>query len=192
MTSPYRHDTGVDHGTICGRSCANSRHHKPLRACVHCTFVNPNSSRRRPEKIRRSGLSIESFHPFSSGTHQRHLHVSGSFSRCPKIGVGAGRRWRCICPRAVARAVRYASNRHLTCVITEAVQANRSHYAIMAAFPRAEDAVVPWTEDTKLVRGRALPGSGGFGLGRRYVATGRPGALGAIEMPAANGRLRPH
>ena len=41
----------VDHGTICGRSCANSGHYKPLRACVHRTFVNPNSSRRRPEKI---------------------------------------------------------------------------------------------------------------------------------------------
>ena len=43
----------VDHGTICGRNCANSGHYKPLRACVHRIFVNSNSSRRRPEKIRR-------------------------------------------------------------------------------------------------------------------------------------------
>src|SRR6266480_2399754 len=42
----------VDHGTICGRSCANSGYYKPLCACVDRTFVNPNSSRRRPEKIR--------------------------------------------------------------------------------------------------------------------------------------------
>jgi hypothetical protein len=42
----------VDHGTICGRSCANSGHYKPLCACVDRTFVNPNSSRQRPEKIR--------------------------------------------------------------------------------------------------------------------------------------------
>ena len=47
----------VDHGTICGRNCANSGHYKPLRACVHRIFVNSNSSRRRPEKIRRSGWS---------------------------------------------------------------------------------------------------------------------------------------
>src|SRR6266487_2992254 len=32
-----------------GRSCANSGHYKPLCACVDRTFVNPNSSRRRPE-----------------------------------------------------------------------------------------------------------------------------------------------
>ena len=38
----------VDHGTICGRNCAYSRHYKPLRACVHRIF---DSSRRRPEKI---------------------------------------------------------------------------------------------------------------------------------------------
>ncbi len=43
----------VDHGTICGRNCANSGHYKALRACVHRIFVNSNSSRRRPEKIRR-------------------------------------------------------------------------------------------------------------------------------------------
>jgi hypothetical protein len=42
----------VDHGTICGRSGANSGHYKPLCAYVDRTFVNPNSSRRRPEKIR--------------------------------------------------------------------------------------------------------------------------------------------
>ena len=30
----------VDHGTICGRSCANSEHYKPLCACVDRTFVN--------------------------------------------------------------------------------------------------------------------------------------------------------
>src|SRR5260370_35025879 len=44
----------VDHGTICGRTCANSGHYKALCACVDRTFVNPNSSHRRPEKIRRS------------------------------------------------------------------------------------------------------------------------------------------
>src|SRR5436190_13411326 len=44
----------VDHGTICGRTCANSGHYKALCAFVDRTFVNPNSSRRRPEKIRRS------------------------------------------------------------------------------------------------------------------------------------------
>jgi hypothetical protein len=32
----------VDHGTICGRSCANSGHYKPLCACVDRTFVNSN------------------------------------------------------------------------------------------------------------------------------------------------------
>jgi hypothetical protein len=35
----------VDHGTICGRGCANSGHYKPLCACVDRTFVNPNSFR---------------------------------------------------------------------------------------------------------------------------------------------------
>src|SRR5437773_9068071 len=29
----------VDHGTICGRSCANSGHYKPLCTCVDRTFV---------------------------------------------------------------------------------------------------------------------------------------------------------
>ena len=29
----------VDHGTICGRNCANSGHYKPLRACVHRIFL---------------------------------------------------------------------------------------------------------------------------------------------------------
>jgi hypothetical protein len=34
----------VDHGTICGRSCANSGHYKPLCACVDRTkFVAPAS-----------------------------------------------------------------------------------------------------------------------------------------------------
>jgi hypothetical protein len=31
----------VDHGTICGRSCANSGHYKLLCACVDRIFVNP-------------------------------------------------------------------------------------------------------------------------------------------------------
>jgi CHAD domain-containing protein len=31
----------VDHGTICGRSCANSGRYKPLCACLDRTFVNP-------------------------------------------------------------------------------------------------------------------------------------------------------
>jgi hypothetical protein len=31
----------VDHGTICGRSCAISGHHKPLCACVDRIFINP-------------------------------------------------------------------------------------------------------------------------------------------------------
>jgi hypothetical protein len=31
----------VDHGTICGRSCANSGHYKPLCACVDRIFINP-------------------------------------------------------------------------------------------------------------------------------------------------------
>ena len=30
----------VDHVTICGRSCANSGHYKPLCACVDGIFVN--------------------------------------------------------------------------------------------------------------------------------------------------------
>jgi hypothetical protein len=47
----------VDHGTICGRSCANSGHYKPLCACVDRIFVNPNSSHRRPEKIRARRLT---------------------------------------------------------------------------------------------------------------------------------------
>jgi hypothetical protein len=38
----------VDHGTICGRSCANSGHYKPLCACVDRTFVK--------SKIRRAGV----------------------------------------------------------------------------------------------------------------------------------------
>jgi hypothetical protein len=42
----------VDHGTICGRTCANSGHYKALCACVDRTFVNPNSSRRRPGRAR--------------------------------------------------------------------------------------------------------------------------------------------
>ena len=33
----------VDHGTICGRSCAKSGHYKPLCACVDRTFINPTS-----------------------------------------------------------------------------------------------------------------------------------------------------
>src|SRR5438093_8990230 len=41
----------VDHGMICGRTCANSGHYKPLCACVDRTFINPNSSGRRPEKF---------------------------------------------------------------------------------------------------------------------------------------------
>jgi hypothetical protein len=41
----------VDHGTICGRGYANSGHHKPLCACVDNTFINPNSSGRRPENL---------------------------------------------------------------------------------------------------------------------------------------------
>jgi hypothetical protein len=41
----------VNHGTICGRSCANWGHYRPLCACVDRSFVNRNSSRRRPEKI---------------------------------------------------------------------------------------------------------------------------------------------
>jgi hypothetical protein len=49
LTQSVRHR--VEHGTICGRSCANSGHYKPLCACIDRTFVNPNSSRRRPEKI---------------------------------------------------------------------------------------------------------------------------------------------
>ena len=36
----------VNHGTICGRSCANSGLYKPLCVCVDRTFVNPNSARR--------------------------------------------------------------------------------------------------------------------------------------------------
>ena len=51
----------VDHGTICGRSCANSGHYKPLCACVDRIFINPNSSGRRPENLelgdRGDGLS---------------------------------------------------------------------------------------------------------------------------------------
>jgi hypothetical protein len=43
----------VDHGTSCGRSRANSGHYKPLCVCVDCTFVNQDSSRRRPEKFGR-------------------------------------------------------------------------------------------------------------------------------------------
>src|SRR5262245_48165987 len=39
----------VDHGTICGRSCANSGHYKPLCACVDRTFVNSNSARHPTE-----------------------------------------------------------------------------------------------------------------------------------------------
>ena len=37
----------VDHGTICGRSCANSGHYKALSACVNRIFVDPNSAGRR-------------------------------------------------------------------------------------------------------------------------------------------------
>src|SRR5437764_8708451 len=40
-----------------GRSCANSGHYKPLCACVDRTFVNPNSSRRRPEKFCRAAAA---------------------------------------------------------------------------------------------------------------------------------------
>ena len=39
----------VDHGTICGRSCANSGHYKPICACIDRTFVNSNSARRPTE-----------------------------------------------------------------------------------------------------------------------------------------------
>src|SRR5213080_5455960 len=40
-----------------GRTCANSGHYKALCACVDRTFVNPNSSRRRPEK--RTGAFLQ-------------------------------------------------------------------------------------------------------------------------------------
>src|SRR6266487_2036997 len=39
MTHPIG-TTQADHGTICGRSCANSGHYKPLCAYVDRTFVN--------------------------------------------------------------------------------------------------------------------------------------------------------
>ena len=42
----------VDHGAICGRSCANSRHYKLLCACVDRTFINRNASGRRPENLK--------------------------------------------------------------------------------------------------------------------------------------------
>jgi hypothetical protein len=63
----------VDHGTICGRNCANSGHYKPLRACVHRTFVNSNSSRRRPEKIwrRRLAALIDLNMLVMTGGHER-------------------------------------------------------------------------------------------------------------------------
>ena len=48
----------VDHGTICVRSCANSGHYKRLCACADRTFVNPNSSRRRPEENSRSCAGV--------------------------------------------------------------------------------------------------------------------------------------
>jgi hypothetical protein len=58
----------VDHGTICGRSCANSGHYKPLCACVDRTFVNPNSSRRRPEKFCEARRRRPTELPESSGS----------------------------------------------------------------------------------------------------------------------------
>jgi hypothetical protein len=51
----------VDHGTICGRSCANSGHYKPLCACVDRTFVNP--------QIRRAGVQKK----FSGTSWRRHV-----------------------------------------------------------------------------------------------------------------------
>jgi hypothetical protein len=76
----------VDHGTICGRSCANSGHYKPLCACIDRTFVNPNSSRRRPEKF---------FWPQSSNPRLYEadylFHLSSSFSPCWLSGHQDGR-----------------------------------------------------------------------------------------------------
>jgi hypothetical protein len=48
----------VDHSTIYGRTCANSRHDNPLCACVDRIFVNPNSAHRRPEKFGARRLAV--------------------------------------------------------------------------------------------------------------------------------------
>ena len=57
----------VDHGTICGRSCANSGHYKPLCAYVDRIFVDPNSSGRRPENF---GARADANYGRSSDLHR--------------------------------------------------------------------------------------------------------------------------
>ena len=49
--APHR----VDHGTICGRSCADLEHYKPLCACVDCTFIRASRGLAPPLRRNRKG-----------------------------------------------------------------------------------------------------------------------------------------
>ena len=68
----------VDHSTICRRRCASSGHYKPLRACVHRTFVNPNSLHRRAKNSPRPSGAKSSHHlrpaPIRANTIPASIH----------------------------------------------------------------------------------------------------------------------
>src|SRR2546423_13804489 len=97
----------VDHGTICGRSCANSGHHKPLCACVDRTFVNPNSSGRLPENLEPAPRpALDKFCPFANTPSDILISLVGNWNHrtnarlasqpselCPKqqLGINAVR-----------------------------------------------------------------------------------------------------
>jgi hypothetical protein len=64
----------VDHGTICGRSCANSGHYKPLCACVdphlcQSKFVAPAS--RKNSVVEAGGRGVKFGRPRKMTPHQR-------------------------------------------------------------------------------------------------------------------------
>src|SRR6266566_6838213 len=89
-------DERVDHGTICGRTCANSGHYKPLCACVDRTFVNPNSSRRRPgPSFRYRRLSRSYFVTFVrraySFTFSRYTSICDFTAETPRGRAGGNR-----------------------------------------------------------------------------------------------------
>jgi hypothetical protein len=87
LTQSARHR--VDHGTICGRNCANSGHYKPLRACVHRIFVNSNSLRRRPEKFWRSCTPLGRLVELAARNIRAWAWACRLLRDCPKVHIAA-------------------------------------------------------------------------------------------------------
>jgi hypothetical protein len=78
----------VDHDTICGRSCANSEHYKPLCACVDRIFVNPKFV--APAARKNSGRVVDKIAPLLAPVKPRHragrLPGRGSRNSCRTTG----------------------------------------------------------------------------------------------------------